>query len=65
MANHQAPQRGPVRTSFEYPPIPLRQFDWCAWHDGEEESNRCGWGRTEAEAIHDLAELDEADTEAA
>ena len=37
-----------------YPPIPCRQFDWCAHLDGEEENGRCGYGPTEAEAIADL-----------
>lgn len=42
-----------------YPPIPDRRFDWCAYHDGEEELNRGGWGRTEAEALEDLRRMDE------
>lgn len=41
------------------PPIPIRQFDWCAYHEGEEESGHYGYGRTEQEAIDDLMMLDE------
>jgi hypothetical protein len=37
-----------------YPPIPLRQFDWCAYVDGEEERGEYGYGRTRAEAVADL-----------
>ena len=59
-----------IRTSFDYPPIPVRSSDWSAvtddyeaWPDGEDgwtTSHPCGRGATEAEAIADLAEqLDE------
>lgn len=44
-------------TSFVYPPIPIRQFDWCAYLDGTEEEGPYGWGKTEAEAILDLEDL--------
>jgi hypothetical protein len=37
-----------------YPPIPIRQFDWCAYVDGEEERGEYGYGSTKAEAIADL-----------
>lgn len=43
-----------IKTSHVYPPIPVRQFDWCAYWDGTEESGQYGYGRTEAEAIADL-----------
>ena len=44
-----------IRTSFIYPPIPTRQFDYCAWYDDEgEEAGRYGQGATELEAIEDL-----------
>src|SRR5882724_2581783 len=42
-----------LKTVFVYPPIPIRNRDWCAYEDGEEESRRYGWGRTEREAIAD------------
>ena len=50
---------GRIITVHEYPPIPIRDFDWCAYHDGEEESGHYGWGRTERDAIEDLKRLDE------
>jgi hypothetical protein len=41
-------------------PIPLRQFDWEAWRDGDEPNDNgqmlVGYGRTESEAITDLIE---------
>lgn len=43
-----------IVTERVFPPIPLRQFDWCAWFDGEEEHGPQGWGRTEHDAIADL-----------
>jgi hypothetical protein len=50
-----------IRTSYVYPPIPTRRFDWCAWVDGHEEG-RIGYGATEAEATANLREqLDEED----
>lgn len=59
-----------LRTSFDYPPMPIRSLDWSAIDDntydasyeGEDESGsiwRCspsGHGATEAEAIADLLE---------
>lgn len=46
---------GLIKTSFIYPPISVREFDWCAWYDCDgEEAGRYGWGKTEAEAIIDL-----------
>ena len=48
-----------IKTEFIYPPIPLRQFDWCAFdadsYDGAPDARSpIGYGRTEAEAIADL-----------
>jgi hypothetical protein len=49
-----------IRLTFEQPPIPLRQFDWRAMHDGDdEEPSRHGWGRTPEEALADLKRVDE------
>lgn len=50
-----------IRTTFVYPPIPDRRFDWSAvdadTYDGAEDSNcPIGHGATEAEAIADLME---------
>lgn len=43
-----------IITHFVNPPIPYRQFDWCAYFDGEEEIGDYGYGRTEEEAVNDL-----------
>jgi hypothetical protein len=43
-----------IVTSHVYPPIPARNWDWCAHYDGEEEAGNYGWGRTKAEAIQDF-----------
>jgi len=45
-----------IKTDFVFPPIPVRDHDWCAYIDGQEEDGPYGWGRTEAEAIRDLKE---------
>jgi hypothetical protein len=43
-----------------FPPIPLRHFDYRAYHDGDEElTARHGYGATEAAALADLKLLDE------
>lgn len=41
----------------------MRNFDWRAWRDGNEEFGPFGWGTTEQEAIDELreTEADEAD----
>lgn len=41
-------------TSHVYPPIPVRDYDWIAYVDGDEEAGRYGEGATEAEAIADF-----------
>ena len=43
-----------VRTSFEYPPIPVRGMDWQAYVDGYEPGDALGHGATEEEAIAEL-----------
>lgn len=48
-----------IRTSYDYPPIPVRQFDWSAidddTYDGADDSScPIGHGATEADAIDDL-----------
>jgi hypothetical protein len=55
----EPPERSPIPlpkivTRNISPPIPLRQFDWCAYVHGEEERGECGYGRTRAEAVADL-----------
>jgi hypothetical protein len=39
------------------PPIPMRDFDWVAYEDGNEESGPCGYGDTENAAVCNLLEL--------
>ena len=46
----------PVITEHVYPPIPMRQFDWAAYRDPE---GKIGWGKTEAEAVAALDELED------
>lgn len=52
-----------IATHFEYPPIPIRDFDWSAvddlTYDGP--GNNIGHGKTEEAAIADLIEEFEND----
>lgn len=44
----------------KYPPIPIRTMDWCAYHDNDVELPwTYGWGATKAEALADLARMDQ------
>lgn len=43
-----------IVTSYEFPPIPDRRFDWMAYREGDEEGGPRGWGATGAAAIADL-----------
>jgi hypothetical protein len=45
-----------IKTSYDYPPIPLRNFDWSAIDDATYDGPGCpvGHGATEAEAISEL-----------
>jgi hypothetical protein len=56
-------QKGKIIVKPCFPPIPVRDFDWAAWHDGDEE-NHCGRGATPEEAVADLARLDQERAEA-
>lgn len=51
--DHRRPK---IITRNIFPPIPDRQFDWCAYRDGEEERGHYGYGPTEHTAIADLIE---------
>jgi hypothetical protein len=48
-----------IITHQEYPPIPVRNFDWNATRDGWEPGSPIGWGRTAQEAIQDLLDEEE------
>ena len=43
-----------ILTTNDFPPIPPRNWDWCACLDGDEECGPYGYGRTEREAINNL-----------
>ena len=44
-----------IRLTFEQPPIPIRNFDWRAVYEGDdEEPSKHGWGRTPSEALANL-----------
>lgn len=49
-----------IITHFWMKPIPVREFDWCAYFDGDEPDDAgkmpCGWGKTKEAAIADLKE---------
>lgn len=51
-------KRKTITVNFVHPPIPLRNFDWCASYDGEDEEGNCGWGATDQEAILNLIKQD-------
>jgi hypothetical protein len=47
----------PIKTSFEYPPIPDRNSDWSAiFEDTYDYYSYVGRGATEVEAVIDLIE---------
>lgn len=47
-----------IATKNICPPIPIRQFDWVAFVEGDEEDNALhAHGATELEAVRNLAEL--------
>jgi hypothetical protein len=48
-----------IITHFEFPPGPVRNFDWSATRDGYEPGAPIGWGRTSQEAIQDLLDIEE------
>ena len=58
-----APAARKIITTFVYPPIPVRSFDWQAHYEDDEPDDsghmKTGEGATEAEAIADLVENDE------
>jgi len=46
-----------IKTSFDYPPIPIRCFDWSAIDDETYEPGEpMGRGATESDAVTDLLE---------
>jgi len=43
-----------IKTSHINPPIPVRDWDWVAYRDGNEERGPRGFGATKESAISDL-----------
>jgi len=43
-----------IKTSHDYPPIPIRNYDWSAFREDYDEGALIGYGKTEQEAIDDL-----------
>jgi hypothetical protein len=43
-----------IITSHDYPPIPIRDYDWSAIREDYDEGDLIGTGRTEQDAINDL-----------
>lgn len=50
-----------IITQHIFPPIPDRSHDWMAYLDDTDGDGPQGWGTTEAEAIADLKEQEDAD----
>jgi len=47
-----------IITIFDYPPIPIRKYDWSAIREDYDEGDLIGLGETEKEAIEDLIALE-------
>lgn len=43
-----------IITTYEYPPIPSRKYDWIAYREDYDEGDLLGCGKTEEQAIEDL-----------
>jgi len=59
MTTHTLPDGTVIHTEHDYPPIPIRSWDWSAHLDDYDGAPDAGWqpvghGRTEDEAIADL-----------
>jgi len=47
-----------IVTTHDYPPIPIRNWDWSACRADYDEGDLIGYGRTEQDAIDDLIEME-------
>ena len=47
-----------IITNHDCPPIPTREYDWSAIREDYDEGDYIGYGKTEAEAIANLKELE-------
>jgi hypothetical protein len=54
--SQDSPKNTKIITINIFPPIPTREFDWCAFYYGTEENGHYGYGPTEQAAIQDLLE---------
>lgn len=45
-----------IVTTYDPPPIPVRNCDWSATRDSYDAGDPIGWGRTREEAVADLEE---------
>jgi hypothetical protein len=45
-----------IITSHDFPPIPVRDYDWSASREDWDEGDWIGYGRTKQDAIDDLLE---------
>ena len=43
-----------IITSYDFPPIPIREYDWSAIRSDYDEGDLVGYGKTEQDAINDL-----------
>jgi len=48
-----------IKVEYTHPPIPIREFDWCAYRDGYEPGNLMGHGKTKEAAIANLIAQEE------
>lgn len=53
-----------IVTSPTHSPLPLRDHDWCAHYEGEEEAGGYGYGATPEEAVADFIEDHQDDHDA-
>jgi hypothetical protein len=48
-------RKGQIYVEVWYKPIPLREFDWCAYRDTE---GLVGYGKTSEEAVTELLKME-------
>lgn len=52
-----------IKTNFNPPPIPDRNYDWAAYREYYDEGDDIGYGPTKEAAIASLLELEELNNE--
>lgn len=53
-----------IKTTQVLPPIPLRDWDWCATFEDYDGEDYVGWGKSEEDAIQDLCNQASAEGDA-